>query len=199
MTQRTMQTEPNPTVVVRAGFDVHVEGWENERILAETKSRWGLKLERRKDTVEVQIGGSGEVLVPLNSSVTVYAGKSADVQKIRGSVTVYAGWKALIREVGTLVHASAGGSLDFDCERILGDDVKFSAGLDLRCAIRLPIDARLMINDLGGYWEGVIGSGRIKLRLKAGGDVTLVTDQEILVLPPHYVLGKVERPDDSKK
>jgi hypothetical protein len=52
-----------------------------------------------------------------------------------------------------------------------------------------------MIDDLGGYWEGIIGEGRTKIRLKAGGDVTLVTDRDMTSRSPSDVLGNVERPN----
>ena len=68
-----------------------------------------------------------------------------------------------------------------------GDDVKFTAGRDLRCYIRSVTDATFMLDDLGGYWEGIIGEGRTKIRLKAGGDVTLVTDRDMTSRPPSDV------------
>ena len=228
MTQRSMLAGRNPNVVVRAGGDVHIQGWDNDRVLADTDSRWGLKVERRSESeiarirarvgdhtlldvrvdpigrlkknvrseaIEVQIGGSGKVHVPVDSHMKVYAGKSVEMQDIRGSVTLYAGFNVHVRNVRTLVHVSAGGSLDFECEQVEGDDVKFTAGRDLRCYIRGLTDARFMVDDLGGYWEAVVGDGRTKIRLKAGGDVTLVTDQVITGQPPYDVIGKIERPN----
>jgi hypothetical protein len=197
MTQRSIQAGLTPIVVVRAGGDVTVAGWEGDRVLATTEGRWGLKVERRGDAIEVQLGGSGEVRAPLGSNVKVYAGKSAEVRDIQGSVTTYAGRDVRTRTVHTLVHASAGRAMDLECETVEGDDVKLEAGGDVRCHIRRLTDATLMISDLGGYWEGVIGDGRIKVRLKAGGDVTLVTDQEVVAQPPHSVVGTIERPADA--
>lgn len=228
MTQRSILAGRTPNVVIRAGGDVRVEGRDSDRVLADTESRWGLKVERRSESeigrarakvgdrvlfdvrlnvrnplkkeslgevIEVQIGGSGKVHVPRSSNVKVYTGKNAEVQDIQGSVTIYAGLDARVRGVHTLVLVSAGGSLDFECEQVAGDDVKFTAGRDLRCHIRNLTDARVMVDDLGGYWEGIIGEGRTKIRLKAGGDVTLVTDQVITGQPPYDVIGKVERPN----
>lgn len=60
--------------------------------------------------------------------------------------------------------------------------------------MRSLTDARVMVNDSGGYWEGVIGSGRTNIALKAGGDVIIVTEQTVVAQPPAYVLGAVERP-----
>ncbi len=230
MTQRSLLVGQNPNVIVRAGGDVSVHGWDNDRVLANTESRWGLKVERRSESeiarirarvgdvtlldlrvdplgrlkknvrseaIEVQLSGSGKVSVPLGSTVKVYAGKSVEVQDIRGSVTLYAGFNAHVRNVHTLVHVSAGGSVDFECEQVEGDDVKFTAGRDLRCSIRGLTDARVMVDDLGGYWEGIIGEGRTKVRLKAGGDVTLVTDQVITGQPPYNIIGKIERPNTT--
>jgi hypothetical protein len=153
-----------------------------------------LKKNTRPEVTEVQIAGSGTVRVPLGSNLKVYAGKSVEVRDIRGGVAVYAGGDVHTRSVRTLVHASAGGAMNLECESVTGDDTKFAAGRDLRCYIRDLADAKLMISDLGGYWEGIVGEGRIKIRLEAGGDVTLVTDQEVIAQPPHYVMGRLERP-----
>jgi hypothetical protein len=51
-----------------------------------------------------------------------------------------------------------------------------------------------MIDDLGGYWEAILGTGRTNIRLKSGGDVTLVTDQDVIGQPPYDTFGKIERP-----
>ncbi|MFL5803501.1 MAG: hypothetical protein ACJ8CR_17380 [Roseiflexaceae bacterium] len=197
MTQRSIQAGQTATVIVRAGGTVRVEGREGDRVLANTEGRWGLKVERRGDAIEVHIGGSGTVYVSLDSSVKVYAGKDIEVRNIGGSATIYAGGKGSLRAIHSLVHASAGAALDIECERIEGDALQCSAGRDLRFYIRALRDARLMINDLGGYWEGVIGAGRTRIRLTAGGDVALVTDQTVVAQPPHYILGKIERPGEG--
>jgi hypothetical protein len=229
MTQRSIQAGKTPTVIVKAGMDVQVEGWDDERVLASTEHKWGLKIERQsesavghvrarakvgdrvlfdvstdllkrkqkglpEDAIQVHVGGDAVVRVPYGSTVKVYAGRSTEVRDIGGSVTVYAGRDAHLRNIHTLVHASAGRAMDLDCDNLAGDDVKFTAGRDLRIHVRDLTDARVMVNDLGGYWEGLIGDGRRKLRLKAGGDVTLVTDQEVRRRPPDYVLGRIEKP-----
>jgi hypothetical protein len=181
-------------VIVRAGATARIEGRDTDRVVATSDDRWGLKVARRRGTIEVQIGRSGDVLVPAGSSVKVYAGHSVELRNIGGSAAVYAGGHAFLRSVGTLVYAASGGALEIACEQVAGNDVQCLAGRDLRCFIRQLADARLMVNDLGGYWEGLIGAGRVKLRLKAGGDVTLVTDQEVVAQPPQYVLGRIERP-----
>lgn len=193
MTQRSMLVGWSPTVVIRAGGEVQVAGWDGDRLEAATEGRWGLQLKQRRGTTEVQIGGSGVVRLPFGSAVTVYSGKSADIRGIRGSLTVYAGGGAFLREVGTIAHLSAGGMVDVTAERVQGSDVKLTAGGSLRCAIRGLRDARLLVSDLGGRWEGVIGDGRATLRLDAGGDVTLVTDQTVVAQPPHYMLGQIEQ------
>ncbi len=194
MTQRMIQAGLTPTLIVRASGTVQVAGRASDRVVASSEGRWGLKVKRRGDTIEVEIGGSGELQVPLQSSVKVYAGQSVGVENIGGSTTIYAGGQGYLRGVGTLVHAATGGALEIECERVAGDDVRCTAGRDLRCFIRSLADAKLMIDDLGGYWEGLIGNGRTKIRLKAGGDVTLVTDQTVVAQPPHYILGTIERP-----
>jgi len=228
MTQRSLQAGLTPTVIIRAGGDVTVEGVAGERVSAETESRLGLKLGRRSETefarlrakvgetvlldlradlpkrwrsphsdpeaVEVQLGGSGLVRVPAGSHVKVYAGRRLTLTGVGGRVSVYSGGDASLRAAGTLVHASCGGALDLDCQSVAGDDLKLEAGRDLRCWIRGLDDARVLVSDLGGDWQGLIGGGRITLRLKAGGDVTLVTAREVLAQGPDFVLGRLERP-----
>ena len=223
MTQRSILAGQTPTVIVHAGADVHVEGWDNERVQAETQSHAGLKVERRSeadlarerakvgehvlfdirlkkmsrkhdvpsDAIEVQIGGNGRVHVPLHSTLKVYAGRSADVQNIQGEVAASVGRNLSLHQVQVLVHAASGWSMDLDCDRLVkGDDFKFAAGRYLRFYIHDLTDARLMIYDLGGYWETAFGDGRIKIRLKAGGEVTLVTDRAIT----GELIGRIERP-----
>ncbi len=163
-----------------------------------------LKKEAPTDPIEVRLGGSGKVLVPHRSHVKVYAGREVEVHDIQGRVAVYAGSAVRVRNVQTLVHAAAGGSLDFECDRVEGDDVKFVAGRDLRCYVKHLTSAKIMVNDLGGYWEAVLGSRQtavkskqIVLRLKAGGDVTIVTDQEVRGKSPRVAPGQIERPTPS--
>jgi hypothetical protein len=112
-------------------------------------------------------------------------------------VAIYTGGDVRARKVGAVSHVSTGGAMDVECEALEGDEVKFSAGRDLRCYVRGLKDARLMVNDLGGYWQGVMGEGSVRLRLNAGGDVTVVTDQEVAGQPPDYVVGRVEIPGDA--
>ena len=87
--------------------------------------------------------------------------------------------------------------MDLECDTLAGEDVKLTAGRDLRFYVRGLSDARIMVDDLGGCWEGLIGSGRQKIRLEAGGDVTVVTDGDVVAQPPDYVLGKLERPSNA--
>jgi hypothetical protein len=154
----------------------------------------GLDKNKPGEAVEVQIGGEGRVRVPRGSRVKVYAGKNAQVSDIQGTVAVYTGGGASVRNVRSLTHISSGGAIDLECETIEGGDVKFEAGRDLRCYVRGLTSARLLVSDLGGYWEGLMGSGGIILRLKAGGDVILVTDQKVEAAPPDFILGQIERP-----
>jgi hypothetical protein len=69
-----------------------------------------------KDVIEVQIGGSGEVLVPFGSYVKVYAGKDIEVRDIRAQVDAYAGLNLNVQDVHRLGNASAGGSMNIDCQ-----------------------------------------------------------------------------------
>jgi hypothetical protein len=192
MTQRSMLVGWSPVVVIRAGGEVQVQGWDGDRLEVVTDGRWGLQIGQRKGKPEVQIGESGVVRLPVGSAVTVYSGKSADVRDVQGGLTVYAGGGAYLRGVRAILHVSAGGLADIDAEYVEGGDVRCVAGSNLRCAIRHLRDTRLLVSDRGGRWEGVIGSGQARLRLEAGGDVTVVTNEPVVAQPPHYILGQIE-------
>ncbi len=232
MTHRSMLAGQTSTVVVRAGGNVTVEGWDSDRVQADTQSRGRVQIERRKaanigreraraaigervlfditfdnplnrtkrvpqdfqgEVIEVQIG-DGEVHVPRNSRLVVYAGHDAEVRRLQGRVTATAGRDLKVHDVQVVVHAAAGGDLDLDCATLEGAEFTFSAGRDLRFYIHDLTDAKVMIKDLGSYWEAILGSGRLNIWLKAGGDVTLVTDQEVQAQPPNFILGNIEKP-----
>jgi hypothetical protein len=150
---------------------------------------------KKEEVIEVQMGGSGKVLVPFESNLKVYAGKDIDVQDIQGQVDAYAGLNLHLQSVYRLGNASAGRSMDIDCQTLAGNDVTFGAGSDLRFHIDDLTSARLRVKDIGGYWEARIGNGEKSVYLKSGGDVTFVTDQEVQALPPNYILGKIEKPN----
>lgn len=225
MTQRSILAGANPTVVIKAGANITVKGVDGDLVIAESESRWGLKVEKHseaefararaaigetvlfdlrfkklggqdnpEDVVEVQIGGSGEVRVPFASRLKVYAGKNIDMQGIRGQVDAYSGFKMRLKDISLLGNASAGGTMDLDCESMLGENVEFKSGSDLRFYIHDLTNAHICVKDLGGYWEGKIGSGKKSVYLKCGGDVTLVTDQNVEPMPPNYILGRIEKP-----
>ena len=78
-----------------------------------------------------------------------------------------------------------------------GDELRFGAGRDLRFYVHDLTDATVMIKDLGSHWEAILGNGQIHIWLTAGGDVTLVTDQEVKARPPNYLLGNIERPTSA--
>ncbi len=198
MTQRSILAGATPNVVIKAGASVTVRGRDSDRVIVESEDRWGLKVERKKDYIVAQLGSDGEVSVPLSSNVKVYAGKNIDAQGLKGQVDAYAGLHLIIRDVYCLGHASAGGKMDLDCQTICEGDIAFSAGSDLRFHIQSLTNAFIKVNDLSGYWEGRIGDGLISITLKAGGDVTLVTDQQVEALPPNDILGKIEKPPDAK-
>lgn len=222
MTQRSIAAGKNETIIIKAGGSVTVKGQGADRLVAE--STGGLSVDRRSDAeigraraavgehvlfdlrlklpgstgsdeiLEVQIGGSGEVLVPFESNLKVYAGKDIQVHSIRGQVDAYAGLDLQIKDVDQLGNVSAGRTMDIECKTMIGRDVTFSAGGDLRFHVAQLASARLRVKDIGGYWEARIGEGERSVYLKAGGDVTLVTDQKVEALPPNYILGKIERP-----
>lgn len=150
-----------------------------------------------EEVIEVQIGWSGEILVPFESNLKVYAGKDIDVQKIKGQVDAYSGLHLNLQDVYRLGNASAGGAMNLDCQTMPGTNVEFKCGGDLRFHIRDLTSARIRVRDLGGYWEARIGGGEKSVYLKSGGDVTFVTDQTVEALPPNYILGKIEKPTEA--
>ena len=147
------------------------------------------------EIIEVKMGTSGEVLVPFSSNLKIYAGKDIDVQSVRGQVDAYSGLNLSMQDVTCLGNASAGWSMKIDCQTMLGSDVTYNAGRDLRFHVADLTSARLRVKDIGGYWEARIGAGEKSVYLKSGGDVTLVTDQKVEAQPPEYILGKIEKPD----
>ncbi len=149
------------------------------------------------EVIEVQMGGSGEVLVPFESNLKVYAGKDIDVQGVQGQVDAYSGLNLSLQNVYLLGNTSAGGKMNIDCQTMIGKDVTFGAGSDLRFHIADLTSARLRVKDIGGYWEARIGGGEKSVYLKCGGDVILVTDQKVEPLPPNYILGKIEKPSTT--
>ena len=224
MTQRSILAGKNQTIIIKSGFSVTARGTEGDLVTASTENRWGLKIERHNaaefararaavgevvlfdwrfkkpgaqemaDVIEVQIGSSGEVLVPFESNLKIYAGKDIDVQGIRGQVDAYSGLKLNMQNVHCLGNASAGWTMSIDCETMLGDNVEFKSGSDLRFHVRDLTSAQIRVKDLGGYWEARLGAGEKSVYLKSGGDVTFVTDQKVEPLPPDYILGKIEKP-----
>jgi len=147
-----------------------------------------------EEVIEIQIGGSGEVLVPFESNLKVYAGKDINIQNIRGQVDAYSGLHLNLQDVNRLGNASAGGAMNLDCQTMPGTNMEFKCGRDLRFHVHDLTSARIRVRDLGGYWEARIGGGEKSVYLKSGGDVTLVTDQTVEALPPNYILGKIEKP-----
>jgi hypothetical protein len=146
------------------------------------------------EVIEVQMGASGEVLVPYSSNLKIYAGKDIDVQGIQGQVDAYSGLSLQLKDVYLLGNVSAGWKMDIDCQTMLGHDVTFGAGSDVRFHVADLSSVRLRVKDIGGYWEARIGAGEKSVYLKSGGDVTFVTDQKVEPLPPNYILGKIENP-----
>ena len=49
MTQRSIIAGLTPTVIIKAGTRVTVEGWESNQVVAQTGSRGGLKVEARSE------------------------------------------------------------------------------------------------------------------------------------------------------
>ena len=194
MTERSILAGKSPQIVIHAGGDVLVKGWDSERVLAESSGIWGLQIKRKNGVIEVQIGGSGQALVPFDSSVKVYSGKSSEIQEIRGVVSAVAGLDVRISQSNVLAQASAGKAMDIDCRVTEGPELKLTAGWHLRCWLRDVKNVKYLIDDLGGKWQTVLGDGSVVIHLKAGGDVTLVTDQPVTGLSPDGLMGKVVAP-----
>jgi hypothetical protein len=225
MTQRSILVGKHQTIVIKVGGSVVVRGQEGERLSAESagslsveqrsESEVGraraaigdrvlfdvriklpaLSEKKTEEVIEVQMGGSGQVLVPFESNLKVYAGKDIDVRNIKGHVDAYSSSNLRLQDVYSLGNASAGGTMDIDCGIIAAADVTFGAGRDLRFHVTDLNSARLRVKDIGGYWEAQIGGGEKSVYLKSGGDVTLVTNQEVQPLPPNFILGKIEKPN----
>jgi len=102
------------------------------------------------EVIEVKMGTSGEVLVPFSANLKIYAGKDIDVRSVKGQVDAYAGLNLNLQEVYRLGNASAGWSMKIDCQTMLGSDVTFTAGSDLRFHVADLTSARLRVKDIGG-------------------------------------------------
>jgi hypothetical protein len=164
-------------------------------VLFDIRVKTPLRSEKEaQEVIEVQMGGSGQVLVPFGSNLKIYAGKDIEVQGVNGQVDAYSGRDMSLQKVGRVGHASAGRKMDLDGQALLGNDVEFSAGSDLRFHIQELTSARIRVKDLGGFWEGHMGGGLNSVYLKSGGDVTLVTDLKVEPVPPNYILGNIEKP-----
>jgi hypothetical protein len=224
MTHRTFLAGTNQTIIIKVGGSVTVKGHDNELIVADSHDKWGLSIDRRseaeigraraaigervlfdlrvkkptfgtsQEVIEIQIAGSGDVLVPISSSLKVYAGKDIEVLDIQGQVDAYSGLDLKLKNVQVMGTVSAGRAMDIDCQTMIGKDVTYGAGSDLRFHVADLTSARLRVKDIGGYWEARIGDGEKSVYLKSGGDVTFVTDQAVEALPPNFILGMIERP-----
>jgi hypothetical protein len=224
MTHRSFLAGKNQTIIIKAGGSVTVKGHDSDMLLADTRDKWGLSVERKneaeigraraafgervlfdlrlkkptlgvsKEIIEVQMTGSGEVLVPVSSNLKVYAGKDIEVQDIQGQADAYSGLNLKLKNVYLLGTVSAGRTMDIDCQSMIGNDVTFGAGSDIRFHVADLTSLRLRVKDIGGYWEARIGESKKSVYLKSGGDVIFVTDQKVEALPPNFILGTIERP-----
>jgi hypothetical protein len=223
MTKRTFLAGQNQTIIIKASGSVTVEGHDSDMIHAETRDKWGLSVERKseaeigraraaigervlfdvrlkkpalgasREVIEIQLG-SGKVLVPVSSSLKVYAGKDIAIQRIQGRVDAYSGLNLKLKDVHTLGNVSAGRAMEIACQTMIGTDVTISAGSDLHFHVADLTSLRLRVKDLGGYWEARIGDAQRSVYLKSGGDVTFVSDQHVEALPPNYILGTIQKP-----
>jgi hypothetical protein len=109
-------------------------------------------------------------------------------------VDAYSGQGLTLAEVYCLGNASAGGAMRIDCETMAGNNVEPKAGGDLRFYVHDLTSACIRVKDSGGYWEARIGEGDRSVYLKCGGDAKLATDQRVELLPPGYILGRIDKP-----
>lgn len=216
MTQRSILSGASPTVIIRAGRDIKVQGWNGDRVESSADGMWGLKVERKDgvievgsgrggsdmrvrqngDAVEVSAGKDCEVRVPFNSTLKVHAGRDAEIVGVTGSVAVaHVGHDLTIHGAGSIGACAAGGSMDLEGQRVIGGELKYSTGRHLRCHIHDLTNTKFMIKDLGGYWEMSFGEPATQIWLKAGGDVTLVLDEKYSEYLPDVVGGlEIARP-----
>ena len=115
MTQRSILAGQAPHVIVHAGGDVEVEGWDSDRITADTEGRWGLKVERRSESeigraraavgdhvlFDVRLKVPGPLRKNALGDVTaVQIGGSGKVHVPLGSsVKIYAGKNVIVRDI----------------------------------------------------------------------------------------------------
>jgi hypothetical protein len=223
MAQRSIRSGSIPTVVIKAGGSLVVKGVDGDSVSAASESKWGLQVEKRSENefararavlgefvlfdwrlktpgakdarqiIAVQLSGSGQVLVPYNSNLKIYAGGDIDVQEIQGQVDAFAGMDLIVQNVHMIGSVSAGGALFLDCETLREEKNEFSSGGDLRFFVHDLTSAHFRVKEMGDLWEAQIGTGERLISLKSGGEVTLVTGQTVKPLPPNYILGKIER------
>ena len=101
-----------------------------EHVLFDVRMKMPNLKEKKADdeVIEVQMGGGGEVLVPFSSNVKIYAGKDIEAQGIKGRVDAYSGHNLNLQDVFCLGIVSAGGSMNVDCQTMIGNDVKLCLG-----------------------------------------------------------------------
>jgi hypothetical protein len=130
----------------------------------------------------------------------MYAGRDAEAAGVTGSIPVAnVGRDLKISGAGSLGACAAGGSMAVESQRVIGNELKFSTGRHLRCHIHELTNTKLMIKDLGGYWEMNFGEPATQIWLKAGGDVTLVIDEAYSKYMPDLVGGlEIAREDKGE-
>lgn len=209
MTQRSILSGTSPTVIIRAGRDIKVQGWEGDRVESAADGMWGLRVERKDgvievgsghgsdmrvkqkgDSIEINAGKDCEVRVPFNSTLHLYAGRDAEVTGVTGSVPgAHVGNNLTIKGAGSIGKCAAGANMSLEARRIDGKNMKFATGRHLRFHIHELTNTIFMIKDMGGYWEMAFGEPATQITLKAGGDVTLVIDEEYSSYLPDLVGG----------
>jgi hypothetical protein len=220
MTKRSILSGSSPTVIIKAGRDIKVKGKEGDRVESDADGMWGLKVERRDgvielsggqqsdvtveqhgDVIEIHAGKDCDVRVPLDSTLKLHAGRDAEIEGISGSISVaHVGRDLAIRGAGSLGACQAGGGMNIESQRVIGDELKFTSGRHLRCHVHDIDNTQFEIKDMGGYWEMAFGEPATRVRLKAGSDVTLVIDEKYGTHLPDVVGGlEVAQPGEGQR
>lgn len=200
MTERSIIVGANPVVAIRAGKDVVVEGWDDERIVVTTENTFlGLKITERKGTkgapgvIEVSAGGSCLMRVPVGSSVTIHTGHSARVSNLQGTLYIFAGADAIVSQVRTLAKIQAGRDMKLEGDDVEATSTQYNAGRHLHFHLHHLANTHIKVKDgTGDAWEATFGQPRKRIELHAGGDVTLVTDQTPTATS--RIIGRIEKP-----
>ena len=113
MDKYTLETSPNPTIIVRAEQAVRIIGWEQDQLYAEAKKDESLEIVQDNDEITITVTSDAKINVPMNTTLQLVAQAKALVQGVLGSVNVQQASNDLVlREVGPATLASVGRDLN---------------------------------------------------------------------------------------